>query len=232
LGAGHIDVTQAETWRTGGSGAKPASRLGACRETWRVRRADSAFPAMGRTASWSGYTTKIGYIVGFETTGLHTRKEAMQRATGAVARMRRKGAASPIRCVEVRQWGDWDRDKLTYRCPPLFQASYYDPEQGLTDTEVYAARVHDWHALKDRMDGNLAANKLALANGVQRLVGRLWTRAGLMSRLRTGSVVPRTLKPVHDRAPALPSGQEAGGRGNPPGVRTRGVRLGSRAPSN
>jgi hypothetical protein len=58
-----------------------------------------------------------------------------------------------MRCVRVRLWRDGSR---LADAPPLYCASYYDREQGLTDSEVYAARVHDWHALADRVSGNYA----------------------------------------------------------------------------
>jgi hypothetical protein len=114
---------------------------------------------MGRKTSWDGYTFRIKYVVGFETTGLHTEEEAMQRAVGAVDRMRREGAASKIRHFEIRPWGDhFDKQTCTYPDPPRFEASYYDPEQGLTDAEVYSARVHDWHAKADEWNRRAIAN--------------------------------------------------------------------------
>ncbi|MBL1074470.1 hypothetical protein JK358_08675 [Nocardia sp. 2] len=67
--------------------------------------------------------------------------DAMQRASEWTTEMRQQGAASKIRQVEVRQWGVDNEPSH----PVLFVASYYDPEQGLTDELVYAARVHDWH---------------------------------------------------------------------------------------
>lgn len=73
--------------------------------------------------------------------------------------MRREGAASRTRTVEVRKWGDWDRDRLAYSCPPLFQASYFDQEQGLTTAEGYVARVHDWHAVPDSYNRRAEANR-------------------------------------------------------------------------
>lgn len=73
-----------------------------------------------------------------------------QWAADRIAEMRSAGAASAIRTVTMRRRGDWDRDGLKYRCPPLLEASYFDEEQGLTDAEVYAARVHDWHVMTDR----------------------------------------------------------------------------------
>ncbi len=76
----------------------------------------------------------------------------MQWAAGRLDEVRRDGAASAIRSVEVQHWGDGDRDS-----PPLCQASYYDPEQGLTEAEAYAARVHDWHAPADSWNRSATA---------------------------------------------------------------------------
>jgi hypothetical protein len=78
----------------------------------------------------------------------------MQCAAGLVDRMRCDGAASAIRCVRVRHWRD---DSEFADAPLLYQASYYDREQGLTDGEVYAARGHDWHESVDRFNRNHAA---------------------------------------------------------------------------
>jgi hypothetical protein len=69
--------------------------------------------------------------------------------------MRRDGASSAMRSVNVRIWRDGT--KLA-DAPVLFAASYYDHEQGPTDAEVYAARVHDWHAVIDRLNGHYARN--------------------------------------------------------------------------
>lgn len=76
----------------------------------------------------------------------HTAKWAAERIT----EMRSAGASSAIRTVTLRRWDDWDKDALRYRRPSLLRASYFDDEQRLTGTQVYAARVHDWHAMTDR----------------------------------------------------------------------------------
>lgn len=47
----------------------------------------------------------------------------------------------------------------------MYQASYYDREQGLTPAEVYAARVHDWHESADRFNLNHARNNSPLRVG-------------------------------------------------------------------
>ncbi|GBG36846.1 hypothetical protein NJB14197_08990 [Mycobacterium montefiorense] len=86
-------------------------------------------------------------------------EEAVQHATAWVHEMRGAGATSAIRRVCVRPSDSWDTDNLRHRHRPLFEASYYHPEQGLTDADVYAARVHDWHANADRVNQNLAHNK-------------------------------------------------------------------------
>lgn len=77
--------------------------------------------------------------------------EAMEHANFMVAEMRSAGAASPIRSVLVRQWPEGAH---LADAPPLFQASYYEAAQGLTDAEVYSARVHDWHIVGDRINRN------------------------------------------------------------------------------
>ena len=71
----------------------------------------------------------------------------MQHAAGLVTQMRRDGATPAIRRVRVRHWRV---GSSLANAPALFQASYFDSEQGLTDDETYAARVHDWHARTDR----------------------------------------------------------------------------------
>jgi hypothetical protein len=79
---------------------------------------------MEHAARYTGYMVKIAYSAGgSDTTGLHTKEDALQRATAAVDQMRRDGSIS---CVTVRQWGDWDRDQLKYRCPPVFRVSRDD----------------------------------------------------------------------------------------------------------
>jgi len=70
--------------------------------------------------------------------------EALREAHASVETMRRDGEASTIREVVVRLEVDHKPCK-----PPLFVASYYDAEQGLTPEQAYAARVHSWHALPD-----------------------------------------------------------------------------------
>jgi hypothetical protein len=76
-------------------------------------------------------------------------EEAMQHAAGLVNQMRRDGATSRIRRVRVRHWRI---GSSLANAPVLFQASYFDSEQGLTEDEAYASRVHDWHARTDRAD--------------------------------------------------------------------------------
>ena len=73
-----------------------------------------------------------------------------QWAAVRITEMRSAGAASATRTVTMRRRDDWDRDTLKYRCPPILEVSYFDNEQCLTGEEVYAARVHDWHAMTDR----------------------------------------------------------------------------------
>jgi hypothetical protein len=140
-------------------------------------------------------------------------EDAMHCAVGLVDQMRRDGAAYAICCMRVRLWTDSDR---LVDGPPLYRAPYYDLEQGLTDAEVFAARVHDFHEFRDRWNRNHAANnspgELGTAPG--RTTG---DRAGIVPRVRSRREVPRTLKPVHDLAAALRSGQRTRGRGNPLG---------------
>jgi hypothetical protein len=115
---------------------------------------------VGRTARGE-YLTTADYALGWGdnhdswSTGIGgSEEEAMQHASGLVDQMRRDRAASAIRRVRVRHWRDGS--SLAY-APVLYQASYYDGEQGLTDAEVYAARVHDWHESVDRFNRNHAA---------------------------------------------------------------------------
>jgi hypothetical protein len=61
--------------------------------------------------------------------------------------------------------------------PLLYRASYNDREQGLTDAEVYAARVNDWHAAADRLNGNYAAIIRSGEWGTAHLAGRLGNQA-------------------------------------------------------
>jgi hypothetical protein len=93
-------------------------------------------------------TLQVGKTFGSED-------EAVQHAAGLVDEMRRDGSASAIRRVRVRHWTD--SAKLS-DAPVLFQASYYDDAQGLTDAETYAARVHDWHAPSDQFNRNAGRN--------------------------------------------------------------------------
>lgn len=66
-----------------------------------------------------------------------------------VATMRSAGANSNMRTVKAYPADD--------RGDPVLVASYFDDEQGLTDVETYASRVHDWHSKADQMNtvGNL-----------------------------------------------------------------------------
>jgi hypothetical protein len=86
--------------------------------------------------------------------GAVTEDEAMKLARDSVIKMRRLGAASPIRSVEVTS----SVQGRMKGGPVLFEASYFDTEQGLTVDEVYAARAHDWHALADRFNANMVRN--------------------------------------------------------------------------
>ncbi|MGD1281328.1 hypothetical protein ACKUUI_06005 [Mycobacterium seoulense] len=80
--------------------------------------------------------------------------EAMRHAVELVDQMRRDGANSTVRHVRVRRW---EVGSLA-NAPAVFEASYYDPKQGLTDAEAYAARVHDWHAQADSWNRWAEAN--------------------------------------------------------------------------
>lgn len=119
------------------------------------------------------YLTTADYITAWGTnretrqtaTGFGSEEEATRHAANLVDQMRREGAASAIRFVRVRRRGDWDKDKFTYRCPPLFEASYYDEDQGLTDAEVYASRVHEWHWPSDRF------NRIQVARNSHKRIG-------------------------------------------------------------
>lgn len=94
-----------------------------------------------------GWGDNHGYIS--TARGADTEESAMALAADEVAEMRQAGADAATREVTVRRSENWDNDRCKYRCPPLFSASYYDPEQRLTDSEAYAARVHDWHETSD-----------------------------------------------------------------------------------
>lgn len=84
-----------------------------------------------------------------------TEVEAMDYATEQTDEMRRRGAESPVRSVRVTYW---ESGTSLLGAPVLYKASYYDAEQKLTDAEVYAARVHDWHETFDRFNYHGAAN--------------------------------------------------------------------------
>lgn len=71
----------------------------------------------------------------------------MERASEWVQEMRAGGAATTVRRVSVKLWD------TEIRNPPLFHASYYDEEQGLSADEAYAARVHERHWMFDRGRG-------------------------------------------------------------------------------
>lgn len=83
-----------------------------------------------------------------------TEVEAMDYATEQADEMRRRGAESPVRSVRVTYW---EGGTSLLGAPVLYKASYYDAEQKLTDAEVYAARVHDWHETFDRINRHSAA---------------------------------------------------------------------------
>jgi hypothetical protein len=93
---------------------------------------------------------------------------------------------------------EWSRDHSSRTgelaaAPLLFSASYYDSDQGLTDAEVYAARVHDWHALSDRMKRNSARNNARWRVGYSTWSDDWGPRAGEgIPPGSTGSDVPRS----------------------------------------
>jgi hypothetical protein len=100
------------------------------------------------------YLTTADYALGwggnrdFVSTAIGgSEEEAMQQAAGLVDQMRRDRANSAIRRVMVRHWRV---GSSLAAAPVVFEASYFDPEQGLTADEAYASRVHDWHARTDR----------------------------------------------------------------------------------
>ncbi|MGZ3384772.1 MAG: hypothetical protein ACXVB5_07635 [Isosphaeraceae bacterium] len=80
-----------------------------------------------------------------------TLEQAERQAAEWTAEMRREGAASAIRRVAVEVWRKDGHIIRSYpeKRPVLFEASYYDPEQGLTGDQAYATRVHEWHAGHD-----------------------------------------------------------------------------------
>ncbi|SIM00538.1 Uncharacterised protein [Mycobacteroides abscessus subsp. abscessus] len=81
--------------------------------------------------------------------GHYSEIDAIAKATSLTAEMRRDGAASAMRTVRIRQWEDGAE---LADAPELYRASYYDPEQKLTEAEAFAARVHDWHEFPDRFN--------------------------------------------------------------------------------
>jgi hypothetical protein len=113
----------------------------------RVR--DRYLTTAGYAPSWGSNSDSLSKSYGAEP------DEAMRHATTLVDEMRRDGASSPIRTVTVR---DWPNGSSLKDARLLYEASYYDAAQGLSDTDKYAARVHDWHECVDRMDANQARN--------------------------------------------------------------------------
>ncbi|HTY31760.1 hypothetical protein [Mycobacterium sp.] len=102
-----------------------------------------------------------------------TLEQAERQAAEWTAEMRREGAASAIRRVAVEVWRkDGQLAGPPGKKPVLFEASYYDPEQGLTDDQAYTARVHDWHAKADGW--NSRSQPKYHANHPNH--GRCWTR--------------------------------------------------------
>lgn len=87
--------------------------------------------------------------------GHATEAEAIQSAIEQIDEMRRRGADSPVRLIRVVYWEGGGSSLAD--APVLHESSYYDPEQKLTDAEVYAARAHEWHALPDRSNRHAAA---------------------------------------------------------------------------
>lgn len=84
-----------------------------------------------------------------------TESAAIQLASEQVAEMRRGGAGSAIRKVYVKHWPN---GSPLIDQTPIFEASYFDAEQRLTEAEAYAARAHRWHAVPDRIDAHMCAN--------------------------------------------------------------------------
>jgi hypothetical protein len=72
-------------------------------------RHQDQFVAMAVSHPGDGYKHKSGLIT--DEAG------AMEWATSKVQEMRAEGAASPIREVTVRDWGDKGSGQLKYRCP-------------------------------------------------------------------------------------------------------------------
>lgn len=69
----------------------------------------------------------------------------LQWAAARIAEMRSAGASSVMRTVTVKRVGD-----LGDAAAPIIKASFFDVEQGLSEAELYSARVHDWHSWTDR----------------------------------------------------------------------------------
>lgn len=114
-----------------------------------ARRQRDQFIVTARfTVGWTNPSSNVSSGFSTEEEG-----EARAKAEEWVTEMRRDGADSPIRQVTLRLWehGGSLRD-----APTLFEASYFDPEQGLTEFEELAARIHDLHAQPDRINANHA----------------------------------------------------------------------------
>ncbi len=94
------------------------------------------------TVGWTNLTNTSSSIFGVDDEA-----EARAKADEWVAEMRAAGAGSPIRQVILRLR---EADGSLADAPTLFEASYYDAEQGLTEAEALAARIHEHHALADR----------------------------------------------------------------------------------
>lgn len=116
----------------------------------------------GRRKSKVEYQVWVDYALGWSENrdcrtsirGHSTEAEAMQSAIEQTDEMRRRGAESPVRLVRVTRWESGTSLRAE---PALYEASYYAPAQKLTDAEVYAARVHDWHDTFDRINRHSAA---------------------------------------------------------------------------
>jgi hypothetical protein len=81
--------------------------------------------------------------------------EALIEALQIVAEMRQAGADTPMREVTVRVW---PQNGSLKDAATIFEASYFDPEQNLTDEQVFAARVHGWHYQIDTWNINSHLN--------------------------------------------------------------------------
>jgi hypothetical protein len=110
------------------------------------RQRDQYMVTARYTVGWTNPGT--GISSGF---GTNDEAQARAKADDLVAEMRAAGAGSPIRQVTLRLWepGGSLKDALT-----LFEASYYDPEQGLTEDQELAAKIHELHALSDRINAH------------------------------------------------------------------------------